>query len=134
MSKNRKRRPSAAGDGSEYSKGYMDGLKASFEEAELDAYYAGVGFGKKAAGDEHIGFTSDSERRQFELGIAKKDEHFHSYRSEPLGFFERLFGKKTSRKDTISAKNVKKLKKKARKTVKRSKWKAASKKSSKKRK
>ncbi|MBQ2877132.1 MAG: hypothetical protein IJE25_08990 [Clostridia bacterium] len=48
MSKNRKRRPSAAGDGSEYSKGYMDGLKASFEEAELDAYYAGVGFGKKS--------------------------------------------------------------------------------------
>ena len=74
----------------EYTKGYADGMKAAFEESELDAYYAGVGYGKKNAKDKHIGFTNDEERRQFEAGIQNNHKHFRAYRAEPKGFFERL--------------------------------------------
>ena len=81
-------------DSPEYQKGFADGMKASFESTELDAYYAGVGYGKKASGDKHIGFNSDYERQQFEAGMKNKNKHFRSYRAEKPGFFERLFGGK----------------------------------------
>ena len=86
----------------EYTKGYADGMKAAFEESELDAYYAGVGYGKKNAKDKHIGFTNDEERRQFEAGIQNNHKHFRAYRAEPKTFLEKVFGKKESRSDTIS--------------------------------
>ena len=49
-------------DTSDYQKGYADGMKAAYDDSELDAYYAGVGYGKKASGDKHIGFNNDEER------------------------------------------------------------------------
>ena len=67
-------------DADDYRRGYADGMKAAFEETELDAYYAGVGYGKKNAKDSHIGFNNAEERRQFEKGIKNKDNHFNSYR------------------------------------------------------
>ena len=79
-------------DTSDYTKGYLDGQRAAFEESELDAYYAGVGYGKKNAGDKHIGFNNDEERRQFEKGISNKDKHFRAYQAEPLTLWDRLFG------------------------------------------
>ena len=83
-------------DTTEYHKGYADGMKAAFEESELDAFYAGVGYGKKNAKDKHIGFRNDEERRQFEAGMRSSDKHFRAYRAEPKGFFERLLtGKDT---------------------------------------
>ena len=82
-------------DSSEYQKGYADGMKASFESSELDAYYAGVGYAKKASGDKHIGFNSDLERQQFEDGMKNKNKHFKSYRAELPNFWERLFCRKT---------------------------------------
>ena len=87
----RKVRHKFSSDSNEYHKGYADGMKAAFEESELDAYYAGVGYGKKAAGTKHLGFTSDREREQFEAGIKRSDSHFKAYRSEPPTFWERLF-------------------------------------------
>lgn len=78
-------------DDAGYQKGYSDGMKAAFEESELDAYYAGVGYGKKASGDKHIGFNSDKEREQFEAGMKNKSKHFRSYRAEKPSFFERIF-------------------------------------------
>ena len=86
-------------DSTEYQKGYADGMKASFESSELDAYYAGVGYAKKACGDKHIGFNSDLERQQFEDGMKNKSKHFRSYRAEPLSFWERLFGGKSIRQE-----------------------------------
>ena len=86
-------------DSSDYYMGYSDGMKAAFEESELDAYYAGVGYGKKAAKDKHIGFNNDEERQQFEAGIRNKNKHFSSYRSEPPTLLERLIGKKTYKKE-----------------------------------
>ena len=83
----RKVRNKIQSDSTDYHKGYADGMKAAFEESELDAYYAGVGYGKKASGDKHLGFTSDYERQQFEAGIANKSKHFRAYRSEPPTFF-----------------------------------------------
>lgn len=87
----RKSRHKLRSDSNDYHKGYADGMKAAFEESELDAYYAGVGYGKKAAGTKHLGFTSDKERIQFEAGIKRSDNHFRAYRSEPPSFWERLF-------------------------------------------
>ena len=78
-------------DSTDYQKGYADGLKASYESSELDAYYVGVGYAKKASGDKHIGFNTDLERQQFEDGMKNKSKHFRSYRTEPPTFFERLF-------------------------------------------
>ncbi len=76
---------------SEYHKGYADGIKAAFDESELDAYYTGVGYGKKASGDKHIGFNNDDERRSFEAGVKNNSKHFRAYRAEPPTFFERIF-------------------------------------------
>ena len=90
---NRKERPFVKNTGSDdYNRGYADGLQASINEGELDAYYAGVGFGKKASGDRHIGFNSDYEREQFNKGMRDKDKHFKSFRTEVPSFWERLLG------------------------------------------
>ena len=83
-----------------YQKGYRDGMQDAFDKSELDAYYAGVGYGKMKAKDKHIGFNSEEERREFEKGIADKDEHFKSYRAR-RSFWERLLG--VDNKDRISA-------------------------------
>ena len=93
----------------DYQKGYRDGMQDAFDKSELDAYYAGVGYGKMKAKDKHIGFNSDEERREFEKGIADKDEHFKSYRAHKT-LWERFLlflgiGRKTSRKDDIKVKN-----------------------------
>ena len=103
-------------DSSDYHKGYSDGMKAAFEESELDAYYTGVGYGKKQAGDKHIGFNNDEERRQFERGMQRKDEHFRAYHTKPLAWWQKLFGFKRSRRDTINLTNKRR---EARKRVKR---------------
>ena len=107
----------------EYRKGYYDGQHDAFAASELDAYYAGVGFGKREHGDMHMGFNNASERAQFERGIRDKDRHFNAYRAAPLTFWERLFGRKdnapridfTGRK--AAKKNRKKAKRAERKTV-----------------
>ena len=76
---------------SDYNKGFVDGMKTSFEESELDAYYTGVGYGKKSAGDKHLGFNIDDERLQFEAGVRNNKKHFRSYRVEKPSLFERIF-------------------------------------------
>ena len=78
----------------EYRKGYYDGQHDAFAASELDAYYAGVGFGKREHGDAHIGFNNSKERRQFEEGIRNRNKHFNGYRVKPLTFWERIFGRK----------------------------------------
>lgn len=88
-------------DSSDYHQGYLDGRKSVFEDSELDAYYAGVGYGKKSTSTKHMGFTNDEERRQFEMGISNSHKHFRAYRAEPLTFWERLFGRKKFRADQI---------------------------------
>lgn len=107
-------------DGKSYRQGYEDGAKDAFDHAELDAFYAGVGYGKKLAGDKNIGFKNEVERERFEEGIQAKDKHFNSYRVEPKGFFERIL-------DFFSLSNRKKRKayKKVDKKIKRSKNKSA---------
>ena len=85
-------------DSSEYRQGYQDGMNKAFEDSELDAYYAGVGYGKKAAGDKHIGFNNPEERRQFQRGVQNKDEHFKVIRVRPPLFLERLFRSFSSKK------------------------------------
>ncbi|MBQ8583285.1 MAG: hypothetical protein IJ488_01570 [Clostridia bacterium] len=99
----RKARHEMQSDSSDYRKGYSDGMKAAFEESELDAYYAGVGYGKKASGDKHIGFNNDEERQQFEAGMRNKGKHFRAYRAEPPTFLERLFGGKSVRRENAVA-------------------------------
>ena len=79
-------------NGNEYQRGYLEGMKAAFEDTELDAYYAGVGYGKRIAGDKNLGFNSAKECETFEQGIRNKDKHFKSYRAKEPNFFERLFG------------------------------------------
>ena len=99
MKNNRNKRYNNLSSGlSEYQKGYLDGQHDTFEASELDAYYAGVGFGKRLNGDKHLGFTSAKERDQFEKGIRDKDEYFNSYRTRPLSFWERLTRKKEGKK------------------------------------
>ena len=75
------------------------------KENNNPAYFVGVGYGKKLAGDKNVGFNSRQELEQFEHGITQKDKHFNSYRAEPLTFWERLFGKKP--KKTIKYKDKK---------------------------
>lgn len=96
---------------SDYTKGYLAGQKAAFEESELDAYYAGIGYGKKMAKTKHIGFSTPEERRNFENGIKNHDSYFHSYRGEPT-VFEKIFGRKnTQKRIDYSYKSKKKHKK-----------------------
>ena len=77
--------------GNDYQKGYLDGMQEAFENSELDAYYAGVGYGKMKSKDKHIGFNSAEEREQFEKGLANKDNHFKSYELRK-SLFDRIFG------------------------------------------
>ena len=100
-----KQRMPMRSDTPEYHQGYLDGRRSAFDDAELDAYYAGVGYGKKTANTKHMGFTNDEERRQFEMGISNSHKHFRAYRAEPLSFWERLFGKKKSRTDQINVRD-----------------------------
>lgn len=96
----KKRYQNMRDDGSDYTRGYQDGMNAAFDNSELDAYYAGVGFGKYAAGDKHLGFNSAEEKAEFEKGITNKDNHFKSYRAQPLTLWERVcsffFGSKSN--------------------------------------
>ena len=103
----RKSRHELRSDTSDYHKGYADGMKAAFEESELDAYYTGVGYGKKQAGDKHIGFNNAEERRQFEKGIQRKDEHFNAYRTNAPTWWEKLFGVKRSRRNFVDTRDKK---------------------------
>ena len=102
----------------DYERGYNAGMKAILDETELDAYYAGVGYGKKNANDKYLGFNSKKERERFEEGIREKDKHFNAYRAEHLSWWERLFGVKRNRHDDIK---IVDRRKEARKTVKRAK-------------
>ena len=97
----------------DYKKGYLDGLADAYKDNELSAYYAGVGYGKKAAGDDSIGFNSHEELSQFQHGVASKDKHFNSFRTEPLSWWERLFGGKRDTQKTLKHKNFKQEKKNA---------------------
>ena len=96
-------------DADDYRKGYADGMKAAFEETELDAYYAGVGYGKKVAKTKHIGFSNPEERENFEKGIRNHNKHFHSYKAEK-SFFEKLFGRREESTKAISYPSRRKLK------------------------
>ena len=91
----------------DYQKGYRDGMQDAFDKSELDAYYAGVGYGKMKAKDKHIGFNSDEERREFEKGVANKDNHFKSYRARQ-SFWEKIFGvgRKESKVTTIKKNKI----------------------------
>lgn len=87
----RKKKYNRSYNGNDYQKGYLDGMQDAFEESELDAYYAGVGYGKMKAKDKHIGFNSAKEREQFEKGLANKDNHFKSYELR-RSLLSRIFG------------------------------------------
>lgn len=76
---------------SEYNKGFTDGLQASFDSSELDAYYAGVGYGKAIAKNKRLGFNSEEERLEFEKGMRNRNNHFHAYRARKPNIFERIF-------------------------------------------
>ena len=86
-------------DNADYHKGYLDGRRSAFDDSELDAYYAGVGYGKKSKSMKHIGFTSDEERKQFEAGVSNAGLHFRAYRAEPPSFWERLFFGRSIRRE-----------------------------------
>lgn len=108
-------------DSTDYHKGYADGMKAAFEESELDAYYAGVGYGKKSAGDKHIGFNSAEERYQFEKGIKNRGKHFNSVRVEPKSLLEKIidtFGRSARKKRKVDRKTKKNDKKRFKKRFK----------------
>ena len=94
----RKYRNELRSDSADYRSGYADGMRAAFEESELDAYYAGVGYGKKASGDKHIGFNNAKEYEQFQNGIDNKDKHFRGYRMEKRSFLEKILFKSENRK------------------------------------
>ena len=126
----RKRSSKSFSKVTEYEKGYSDGMKAAFEDSELDAYYTGVGYGKRQSKDKHIGFNSSEERRQFEKGVRNKDAHFKSYEVKEPSFFEKLFGK-SSESHLISQSGAKKRRKKTNKTMKSKRTKTKGKKRSK---
>ena len=94
-----KQRMPMRSDTPEYHQGYLDGRRSAFDDAELDAYYAGVGYGKKLHKTEHMGFRNEKERQEFESGIADSKKYFHSYRAEPPRLFERLFLRRSLKKE-----------------------------------
>ena len=104
-----------------YNEGFRDGIKASLEDSGLHAYYAGVGYGKKAASDKHIGFQNAEHLEEFEKGVRQKDRHFITVQKEQ-GFFESLFdfkGRRAARNRAKVAKNKKRRSKQRRKDVRR---------------
>lgn len=103
----------------DYQEGHQDGRSDSVREKHEAAYFTGVGYGKKQAGDTHIGFSSAGERASFEHGVKNKDKHYQGVKKE-LNFWERLFDsfgraeRKVDRKvKRIDKRNAKKEKRKA---------------------
>lgn len=115
--KNNKRFSDKISNSSDYNLGYLHGQQDSFNATELDAYYCGVGYAKKIAGDKHIGFNSDKEREQFEAGMRNKNKHFRSYRAEPPSFLERLLGGKAIRRENAVGEYENKRMKSTRKRI-----------------
>ena len=106
----------------DYEKGYAAGMKAAFDESELDAYYTGVGYAKCSARDRRIGFNSDEEREEFEKGMKNKDRHFKSHKIKRPSVLSRVFGLSSgSPKIVDSGKNKRSLSPKKSKTKKSSK-------------
>ena len=81
----------------DYERGYHAGYNAKIEKIDENAYFVGVGYGKKNARDAYIGFNSADEREQFEKGVRENHKHFNAKRVEPLTWWERLFGVKRNR-------------------------------------
>ena len=79
-------------DNDQYLKGYTAGLADASDSILSDAYFAGVGAGKMAAGDTHIGFNSERERELYNKGFEDRDKHFKSFRTTKPSFLEMLFG------------------------------------------
>ena len=87
----RKVRNKVRNNESDYNKGFTDGLQASFDSSELDAYYAGVGYGKAIAKNKRLGFNSEEERLEFEKGMRNRNNHFHVYHARKPTLLERIF-------------------------------------------
>ena len=113
----------------EYKRGYLDGMNDKITESGAHAYYAGVGYGKKEAGEKHLGFADHEHLESFNRGVRDKDKHFISVKKE-MGFFEKLFdfkGRRSARNRKRATKNKKRIKKihrrNVRSRVKKSGWK-----------
>ena len=74
----------------DYKQGYLDGMNDKIIETGAHAYFAGVGYGKKEAGEKHLGFADHEHLESFNRGVRDKDKHFISVKKE-MGFFEKLF-------------------------------------------
>ena len=113
----------------DYKQGYLDGMNDKIIETGAHAYFAGVGYGKKEAGEKHLGFADHEHLESFNRGVRDKDKHFISVKKE-MGFFEKLFdfkGRRSARNRKRAAKNQRRKKKvlrrNARSRVKKSGWK-----------
>ena len=104
----------------EYNDGYEDG------KADVDnqAFFMGVGYGKKLHGVKHIGFNTKKHKDSFVQGTKAHDKHFLSFSTKDKGLrrpsllerLKRLFkGKKKPKRVTVEFKPKKSQRKKKRK-------------------
>ncbi len=106
------------GQNNDYRRGYQDGINDSLVDSRALAYYAGVGYGKKEAGEKHLGFQDPEHLESFNRGVRNKDKHFISVKKEQ-GFFERLFDFKGRRAERNRKRNRKRAKKNKVRSVRR---------------
>ena len=90
MAFNNKTNMNYADSAKDYSVGYRDGIEEQRDSKSMAAYYTGVGYGKREAGEKHLGFTSQAERESFDNGVRSKDKHFRAHRYKKPSLFERL--------------------------------------------
>ena len=97
-----------SGADKDYNRGYAAGAR----DPKVRAYYLGVGYGKRDAGQENVGFSHKDEHAAFERGIENHHYHYVVIRKKKKGLLDHifaLFGKKKSEKKQSTPKNQNKV-------------------------
>ena len=106
------------------SDAYNDGFEDGKADVDTQAYFMGVGYGKRQNDVKHIGFKTKEHKDSFVQGAKAHDRHFLSYSTEepvarPPSLLERLkrllLGKKKPKRVTVELKPKKSQRKKKRK-------------------
>ena len=83
---------------------YIRGYAAGAKDPKVRAYYLGVGYGKRDAGQENVGFSHKDEHAAFERGIENHHNHYIVIRKKKKSLLDHifaLFGKKPEKKQSI---------------------------------
>ena len=55
---------------------FYSGVNSGQADSDVHAFFVGVGYGKGARGDRHVGFREPSQKSSFDRGVENCNKHF----------------------------------------------------------